>query len=261
MKSGNVIEVPNDVENFFQDISKAASKKPEKQKQYLNYLYDLYANVFPYIQGLNIDRDRLADTLQSLMHQMPKKVGVGLMFTSMIGAATAAQEVVINSGIAPGGTNLCDGMINCIQGYLSDPTNNKVLVAFNAFVEILNNCGKNCNNGGAGLLWAFNEGMKIPNLGATVRDIYLQNSTLDVVSACTATINRFGSNIGSQVQKLTVEQCAAYKTAFEADIQRILPESKVIEYNWAIAGIVLASVLICACMCAGAYCTYKACKK
>src|SRR6186997_1438166 len=105
MQSGNVIEVPNDVENFFQDISKSASKKPEKQKQYLNYLYDLYANVYPYIQGINIDRDRLADTLQNLIHQMPKKVGVGLFFTSMIGVATAAQEVAINSGAAPGGSD------------------------------------------------------------------------------------------------------------------------------------------------------------
>lgn len=229
----------------------ASTIAPEEQKSYLQQLYQFYNQFKLVIQSLNTEEKiaSLLNTCASMMKEVVNQTSelknlAPLAASSFLANAStvSAETYQAFEGRPPGGLNLCQGLLNCIEGYLIN-AGGTITVAYNLYLNPTTNIGAQ---------WVYNTCLKNPEtIGNILKNILEQNSTTssETFSPCAATLNDLvkGVNIGSQVQQLSTQACHAYQNYLKSTGQSCLTPTNVMGYNAAIFCIFLAAVICCAC--------------
>lgn len=241
--------VPSHQEELFEEISNILSKNPRERKHCVKLLKYAYHEHEEDLQRLaeNPEKmasmvNRLTELMQSVSHQLPPLKKLTPYAAMSFITAAGAESLRIVSGTAPGGLDLCNGFTNCIKGYLVN-ANEEVVAAFSAFLNLAGKVN-------LGAVWAFNNAMTVESVGALVKDILIQNATTVVgnLADCPASYDFQNINAGSQVSKLSTQDCPLYQNAFKAKAQRDLADGTVNGLSTAVSFIILLGICLCACI-------------
>lgn len=188
---------------------------------------------------------------------------IALTFLATPGAAQditcPSDNWVMNSGRPEGGANMCasfSGPENfCKQGYLTcdDQPWNSNFPQYSFGTEV--SSGNLLGDAGASI--ELDKCISADKVGLEVKNIMISagNSTItaDPLVPCGVTLPKWKDFQTTVTAKLPTAQCASFSAVGSTIAQGCENNAKAIGYDWAIAGGVMGGILLCACICGGAY--------
>jgi hypothetical protein len=174
---------------------------------------------------------------------------LGIATLLLSNAVPAAASYVSNTGIPAGGKDLCDGIMYCLQGYLTDGNG--------TLVSQLNRVVQQANGGKAsvGTLWQLTDCMTFNKASDALTSVLSQNPGGNVTSDCVAISSQWqGYEVTSKVTKITTEACAAFQNNFESTSQSCMNTGRAIGLDIATTFIIIGGIAAIAGIAVGVCC-------
>lgn len=175
----------------------------------------------------------------------------GMAILSQLQTAAAEQiskqEYTTQDGIPKGGVDLCSGASHCVQGWVKD-IGGTVVAQFNRIIQISGATNQ-------GVFWQWNSCLPGEKVGQIIIDTLVQmasmgsNSTVATNLSCSATsVSLVATQAVSLVTPVNDAFCQNFKSNYALKTTQCISNSAVVGYDFAITGIIFASVCYCCLM-------------